>query len=232
MAKKSKRNREIAGLFDSKKVHTLVEAIEILQRCPKTGFDQSVELALKTSVDARKSDQQVRGTVSLPNGTGKTIVLLAFARGDKVKEALEAGADFAGGDELVEKVKGGWVGFDAVVSTPDMMREVGKLGKVLGPRGLMPTPKAGSVTNDLASAIADIKAGKVEYRIDKSGVVNNLVGKLSFSTDKLVENIKTLLSAIVRAKPPTAKGQYLTSLVVSSTMGPGVKVDINQLDIL
>lgn len=231
MAKKSKRTREIEGMYDPKKVYTLSEAIDILQRCPKVGFDQSVELALKTSVDARKSDQQVRGTVSLPNGTGKNIVLLAFAKGDKIKEALDAGADYAGHEELIEKVKKGWTGFDAVVVTPDMMRDVGKLGKVLGPRGLMPTPKAGTVTNDLASAIKEIKAGKVEYRIDKSGVVNNLVGKMSFSSDKLVENIKALLSAIARAKPPTAKGQYLTSLVVSTTMGPGIKVDLNQLGI-
>ncbi len=192
-------------------------------------FDQSVEISLKTGVDTRKSDQQVRGTVSLPNGTGKRIVLVVFARGDKVKEALDAGADFAGNEELFEKVKEGWTDFNAVIATPDMMRDVGKLGKVLGPRGLMPTPKAGTVTSDVGKAIAEVKAGKVEFKSDKNGVVNGLVGKLSFQKDKLVENITTFLAAVSRSKPATAKGHFLKSLALSSTMGPGIKIDLHSI---
>jgi large subunit ribosomal protein L1 len=182
-----------------------------------------------TGVDPRKSDQQVRGSVSLPNGTGKQVVLIVFARGDKVKEALAAGADFAGNDDLFEKIKGGWLEFSAVVATPDMMRDVGKLGKVLGPRGLMPTPKAGTVTTDVAKAVAEIKAGKIEFKTDKSGVINTLVGKLSFSAEKLLENIRALLTAIQRAKPATAKGNYFKSLALSSTMGPGLKINIHSI---
>jgi large subunit ribosomal protein L1 len=225
----SKRFREIEKLVDQSKVYKLEEALEILKKCPPVKFDQSVEFALKTGVDATKSDQQLRGTVSLPNGTGKKTVVLVFAKGDKAKEALAAGADFAGDQELLDKVQAGWTDFDVVISTPEMMREVGKLGKVLGPRGLMPTPKAGTVTNDVSKAIAEVKAGKVEFKVDKFGVVNNSVGKLSFTTDKLVQNIKALIGAIVRAKPPSAKGHYLQSLAVASTMGPGLKVDLSQL---
>jgi large subunit ribosomal protein L1 len=217
----------MAKLMDLEKIYSLEEAIEILKKCPPVKFDQTVELSLKTGVDHRKSDQQIRGTVSLPNGSGKRIVLVVFTRGDKVQEALNAGADYAGSDDLLEKVKNGWTDFNAVVSTPDMMREVGKLGKVLGPRGLMPTPKAGTVTTDVAKAIQEVKSGKIEFKSDKSGVINSLVGKLSFDTAKLVGNIHALLSAITKAKPATAKGQYLKSMVVSSTMGPGLKVDIS-----
>ncbi|MBY0530030.1 MAG: 50S ribosomal protein L1 [Rhabdochlamydiaceae bacterium] len=224
---RSKRFREIEKLIDVTKSYTLAEAIEILKKCPPVKFDQSVELSLKTGVDAQKSDQQVRGTVSLPNGTGKHIVLVVFARGEKVKEALDAGADYVGNEELLERVKNGWTDFNAVIATPDMMRDVGKLGKVLGPRGLMPTPKAGTVTNDVAKAIAEVKAGKIEFKSDKHGVVNTLVGKLSFQSDKLLENIHALLNAIVRAKPATAKGIFLKSLALSSTMGPGMKIDIS-----
>ncbi len=216
-------------MIDKEKTFSVSEAIEILKKCPAVKFDQSVDLALVTGVDNRKSDQQIRGTVALPNGTGKNVRILVFARGDKVKEALSAGADFAGHDDLIEKVKGGWTDFDAVISTPDMMREVGKLGKVLGPRGLMPTPKAGTVATDVAKAVQEVKAGKVEFKSDKAGVVHNMVGKLSFGTDKLVENINTLILAVSRAKPPTAKGQYLKSLVLSSTMGPGLKVDLHSV---
>lgn len=229
MAQKSKRFKEIAKLVEAEKVYSLDEAIQVLQKCPSVKFDQSVEISLKTGIDIRKSDQQVRGTVSLPNGTGKKAVLVVIARGDKVKEALDAGADFAGHDELVEKIKNGWTDFDALISTPDMMREVGKLGKVLGPRGLMPTPKAGTVTTDVAKAVVEAKAGKIEFKSDKHGVVNSLVGKLSFSQQKLKENTLALLSAIVRAKPPTAKGHYLKSLSLASTMGPGLKIDINSI---
>jgi large subunit ribosomal protein L1 len=224
---RSKRFREIEKLIDVTKSYTLAEAIEILKKCPPVKFDQSVELSLKTGVDAQKSDQQVRGTVSLPNGSGKHIVLVVFARGEKVKEALDAGADYVGNEELLERVKNGWTDFNAVIATPDMMRDVGKLGKVLGPRGLMPTPKAGTVTNDVAKAIREVKAGKIEFKSDKHGVVNTLVGKLSFQSDKLLENILSLLNAIVRAKPATAKGVYLKSLALSTTMGPGMKIDIS-----
>jgi large subunit ribosomal protein L1 len=230
MAQKSKRTREIAKFYDVEKVYKLEEAVEILKKCPPVKFDQSVELSLKTAVDPKKSDQQVRGTVSLPNGTGKRITVAVFAKGDKLKEALDAGADFAGSDDLLEKVKGGWTGFDVVVSTPDMMREVGKLGKVLGPRGLMPTPKAGTVTTDIAKAVQELKAGKIEYKVDKSGVVNNLVGKISFQKDKLVENVQTLLSAISRARPSSVKGHFIQSMVLSSTMGPGLKIDVQSLN--
>ncbi len=230
MAQKSKRSREIAKQIDIEKIYTVAQAIDTLKKCPPVKFDQSVEISLKTGVDSRKSDQQIRGTVSLPNGTGKRMVLIVFARGEKIKEALNAGADFAGNNDLIEKVKSGWVDFNAVVSTPDMMREVGKLGKVLGPRGLMPTPKAGNVTNDVVKAVEEIKAGKVEFKGDKNGVVNGLVGKLSFDQNKLVENIMVLLGAIIRAKPASAKGDFLRSLVISSTMGPGLKIDLHSVD--
>lgn len=227
---RSKRFREIAKLFDPMKLYSLNEAIEILKKCPQTKFDQSVEISLCTGVDAQKSDQQVRGTVSLPNGSGKRIVLVVFARGDKIKEALDAGADFAGGEDLLEKVKSGWMDFNAVIATPDMMREVGKYGKVLGPRGLMPTPKAGTVTNDIGKAVAEVKAGKIEFKSDKHAVVNSIVGKVSFESSKLLENILALLSAILKAKPSTAKGVYLKSLSLSSTMGPGLKIDMQSLN--
>ncbi len=227
MTQHSKRFREMAKLVEAEKLYSLEEAIAILKKCPQVKFDQTVEISLKTGVDTRKSDQQVRGTVSLPNGSGKRIILAVFARGDKVKEALDAGADFVGNDDLFEKIKNGWTDFNAVISTPDMMREVGKLGKVLGPRGLMPTPKAGTVTTDIARAIQETKAGKIEFKTDKSGVINSLAGKLSFGADQLVSNIVALLSAISRAKPATVKGHFLKTLVLSSTMGPGLKIDLS-----
>lgn len=230
MGRQSKRLREIAKNLDVTKLHTLSEAIAILKQCPPVKFDQSVDVSLLTGVDPRRSDQNVRGTVSLPNGTGKTIVIVVLAKGDKVKEALAAGADYAGHDELLEKITGGWTGFDALVATPDMMRDVGKLGKVLGPRGLMPTPKAGTVTADVAKAVQELKAGKIEFKLDRHGVINNAVGKLSFATDKLAENIKSYFHAILRAKPPTAKGHYIRSVVLSSTMGPGIKIDLREMD--
>lgn len=230
MAQKSKRFREIAKFFDVEKSYKLDEAIDILKKCPSVKFDQSIDVALRTGVDASKSEQQVRGVVSLPNGTGKRMVLLVFAKGDKAKEALAAGADFAGSDELVEKVKSGWVDYNAVIATPDMMREVGKLGKVLGPRGLMPTPKAGTVTTDVAKAIAEVKGGKIEFKADKNGVINSIVGKLSFDGKKICENIQVFVAAVVRAKPASAKGEYLRSLYVTSTMGPGLKIDLSTVD--
>lgn len=228
---KSKRFRKIAELVDTQKVYKLEEAIAILQKCPPVKFDQSVDVALKTGIDLQKSDQQVRGVVSLPNGTGKKSVVVVFAKGDKVKEALAAGADFAGTEELLEKVKEGWTDFDAVISTPDMMRDVGKLGKVLGPRGLMPTPKAGTVTNDIATAVREIKAGRIEFKNDKHGVVASAVGKLSFSKEKLAENIRTFIQAVSKAKPAGTKGHYMVSLALSSTMGPGLKVDMSGMTV-
>ncbi len=229
MVKRSKRMREADQLVDPAKVYKLEEAVSILQRCPPVKFDQSLNISLKIGVDPKKSDQQVRGTVSLPHGTGQKIVLVVIAKGDKAKEALEAGADFVGADDLLEKIKGGWTDFSALICTPDMMRELGKLGKVLGPRGLMPTPKAGTVTNEVAKAVKEAKAGKIEFKVDKTGVVNSPVGKISFEQENLVENIKALLSAVNRAKPASAKGVFLRSLYLSSTMGPGVKIDLQSL---
>ena len=229
MTHQSKRFREIAKVVNSEKSYTISEAIDLLKKCPPVKFDQSVEVSLKTGVDSSKSDQQVRGTVSLPNGTGKKIVLVVFARGEKIKEALDAGADFAGNEELLEKVKNGWMDFNAVIATPDMMREVGKLGKILGPRGLMPTPKAGSVTTDVAKAVAEVKAGKIEYKSDKSGVINNMVGKLSFQKDSLLQNISIFLNAVGKSRPATAKGQFIKSICLSSTMGPGLKIDLHSV---
>jgi large subunit ribosomal protein L1 len=226
---KSKRSREIAKRVDPLKVYSLDEAIEILQGCPPVKFDQSVDVALKTGVDAQKSDQQVRGIVSLPNGTGKKLKVVVFAKGDKIQDALNAGADFAGNDELFEKISGGWTDFDVVISTPDMMREVGKLGKVLGPRGLMPTPKAGTVAADVVTAVKEVKAGRVEFKTDKHAVISGPVGKLSFAKDKLVENIKMFVGAVERSRPQTAKGVFLESMAISSTMGPGLKVNLGAL---
>lgn len=231
MGRQSKRNRETAKLYDPLKVHTVLEAVEILKKCPPTKFNPSIDVSLKMGVDPRRSDQLVRGTVSLPNGTGKTIRILVFAKGDKVTEALEAGADFAGHDELLEKVAGGWTDFDAVIATPEMMRDVGKLGKILGPRNLMPSPKSGTVTTDIVKAIRELKAGKIEFKLDRHGVLNNAVGKVSFATNQLQENIQSFLQAVMRAKPPSAKGIYLKSMILSSTMGPGLKIDLRESDV-
>lgn len=225
MARKSKRIREAVALVEPGKVFSLEEAVAILQKCPSVKFDQTVDISIKLGVDPRKSDQQVRGTVSLPNGTGKSLKVLVFAKADKVQEALDAGAEYAGSDELLEKVKDGWTDFDVVVTTPDMMREVGKLGKILGPRGLMPTPKAGTVTQDIGAAVQEVKAGKIEFKLDKQAVCNTGVGKLSFAAEALIENIRALLSALLRAKPVSSKGQYIVSMALSSTMGPGLKLD-------
>lgn len=229
MGKPSKRNREIAKHVEPNKVYSLKEAIETLKGCPAVKFDQSINISLAVGVDPRRSDQLVRGTVSLPNGTGKKTRVLVFAKGEKAQEALDAGADYAGHEELLEKVSGGWTDFDAVVSTPDLMRDVGKLGKVLGPRGLMPTPKAGNVTTDVAKAVKDLKAGKIEFKLDKHAIINNMLGKLSFAFDKLDENIRTYFGAILKAKPASSKGQYMKSAYLSSTMGPGLKLDLRDL---
>lgn len=230
MGRPSKRIREIAKAYDLTKSYSLKDAIDILKQCPAVKFNQSVDISLKMGVDPRRSDQSVRGTVSLPNGTGNTVRIVVFAKGDKVKDALAAGADFAGNDELLEKVAAGWTDFDAVIATPEMMREVGKLGKVLGPRGLMPTPKAGTVTTDVVKAIQEVKAGKIEFKLDRLGVIANAVGKLSFEVEKILENIKAYIAAVIKAKPATAKGNYLKSFVLTSTMGPGIKIDLRDIE--
>jgi large subunit ribosomal protein L1 len=224
MTKRTKKIVEIVQDFNKKR--SVEEAIDLLKKCPPVKFDQSIEFSMKLGVDPKRSDQQVRGTVSLPHGTGRSVLLVVFAKGDKIKEALEAGADFAGNEDLFQKINAGWTDFSAVISTPDMMRDVGKLGKVLGPKGLMPTPKAGTVTNDIAKAVKEVKAGKIEFKVDKSSVINNSVGKLSFTKEQLIENIKVLANAIAKAKPSSAKGKYIESLYISSTMGPGIEIDL------
>lgn len=229
MARRSKRYKEIEKNVDVAREYTLSEALEVLKKCPNVKFDQSVDISFKLGVDPKKSDQQVRGTVALPNGTGKDLKVVVLAKGEKMQEAEKAGAEVVGNTELIEKIKGGWTDFDALVATPDMMRDVGKLGKVLGPRGLMPTPKAGTVTTDVAKAVKELKGGKVEFKVDKSSVVNNMVGKLSFKLEALLENIDAIISAVLRAKPSSAKGQYIKSMYLSSTMGPGLKVDISKV---
>lgn len=229
MAKRSKRMNEVDKLVDRNRSYKLDEAVEILKKCPPVKFDQSLNMALKIGIDPKKSDQQVRGTVSLPHGTGQKVTLVVIAKGDKAKEALDAGADYAGADDLLEKIKGGWTDFSALIATPDMMRELGKLGKVLGPRGLMPTPKAGTVTADVAKAVKEVKAGKIEFKVDKTGNVNNAVGKISFKKENLIDNLNTLLNAIARSKPASAKGAFLRSLYLSTTMGPGLKIDLQSL---
>lgn len=229
MTKRSKRMKEADKLVDRTRIYKLEEAVGALQKCPPVKFDQSLNISLKVGIDTKKSDQQVRGTVSLPHGTGQKVVLVVIAKGDKAKEALEAGADYAGAEDLLERIKGGWTDFSALISTPDMMRELGKLGKILGPRGLMPTPKAGTVTTDIAKAVKEVKGGKIEFKVDKTGVVNSPVGKISFQQDHLTANIIALLNAINRVKPASSKGVYLRSMFLSSTMGPGLKIDLSSL---
>jgi len=210
--------------------HSIEEAVPLLQKVKFAKFDETVELAVRLGVDPKHSDQMVRGTVVLPHGLGKAKRVLVIANADKQREAREAGADEIGGEELVEKINGGWMDFDAVVATPDMMRAVGKLGKVLGPRGLMPNPKTGTVTADVMKAVQEIKAGKVEFRVDKAGVVHAPIGKMSFAADRLIANAHALMENIVKAKPSAAKGKYLKSVTMTSTMGPGVKIDTSHVD--
>lgn len=232
MSRSSKRMQESLKKIDKQRVYTLQEAVELLKACPQPKFDQSVDLAVVLGVDPKKSDQHVRGVVSLPHGTGKSLTIAVIARGEKVQEALAAGAVHVGGDELLEKIAGGWTDFDVLVTTPDMMREVGKLGKVLGPRGLMPSPKGGTVAIDVAKAVTELKGGKVEFKVDRSGVVNNMVGKLSFAGERIIGNVRAFIQAVVRARPAAAKGHFLKSLVISSTMGPGIQIDLRELDVV
>ena len=209
--------------------HTIEDAVPLIQKLKFAKFDETVELALRLGVDPKHADQMVRGTVVLPHGLGKSKRVLAIAAGDKQKEATDAGADVVGGEEIVDKIQGGWMDFDAVVATPDMMRAVGKLGKVLGPRGLMPNPKTGTVTPDIAKAVKEIKAGKVEFRVDKTGIIHAPIVKASFPTEFLVENAHALVDSVVRAKPSAAKGKYLKSVTLSSTMGPGIVIDTSHV---
>lgn len=226
MAKIGKNYLESSKLIDKEHFYDVAEAIELVQKTAKAKFDETVELSLRLGVDSRHADQQVRGAVVLPHGTGKTRKVLVFAKGDKAKEAENAGADFVGAEELVTKIQNeNWFDYDVVVATPDMMGVVGRLGRVLGPKGLMPNPKSGTVTFDVEKAVNDIKAGKVEYRVDKTNIIHVPIGKASFGTEKLRENFNTLMDAVIKAKPAAAKGKYLRTVVISSTMGPGIKIN-------
>jgi large subunit ribosomal protein L1 len=225
MPKRGKKYEDARKQYDRDQKYEPAEALRLVQEMSKRAFDETVELAVRLGVNTKHADQQVRGSLVLPHGTGKTQRVAVFAKGEKIKEAETAGADFAGGDDLVAKVQEGWLDFDVAVATPDMMGSVGKLGKVLGPRGLMPNPKSGTVTFDIEKAISDIKAGKVEYRTEKAGNVHVTIGKVSFSHEQLVENFNAILEALIKARPTAAKGQYIRSVTVSSTMGPGVRTN-------
>jgi large subunit ribosomal protein L1 len=232
MAKKSGKHVENARKKIEARPYKLGEAAELLKKVHHTKFNETVELAINLGVDPKHSDQVVRGTVGLPNGLGKTVRVLVIAGGEKVREAQEAGADFVGGEDVVQKIMGGWTDFDAVIATPDMMRSAGKLGKVLGPRGLMPNPKTGTVTFEVAKAIKEVKAGKVEFRVDKAGIVHCAIGKIQFDAPKLVENAHAVIEAVVKAKPAAAKGKYLKKITLTSTMGPGITIDLAEAEAL
>ena len=224
--KRGKRYQEAIKLIDTNKAYEAKEAFEVMEKLPKTKFDETVELHVRLGVDSKHADQQVRGTVVLPNGTGKSVKVLVFAKGPKAEEAEKAGADFVGAEELIPKIeKENWFDYDVIVATPDMMGVVGRLGKVLGPKGLMPNPKSGTVTMDVAKAISEIKSGKVEYRLDKTNIIHLGFGKVSFGTDILLENYNTVMDAIIKAKPSAAKGQYIKSVYVTTTMGPSLSID-------
>ena len=223
--KHGKKYQDSAKVFEATKQYDPEEAIALVKQTAKAKFDETIELSVRLGVDPRHADQQVRGAVVLPHGTGKTVKVLVVAKGDKATEATEAGADFVGAEDMIAQIQGGWFGFDVCVATPDMMGLVGRLGRVLGPKGLMPNPKSGTVTMDIARAIADIKAGKVEYRVDKTAIIHVPIGKASFDPEKLNENLRTLMEAVIKAKPSSAKGTYIRSAVISSTMGPGIKVN-------
>jgi large subunit ribosomal protein L1 len=230
MAKKFGKKREAANKLIEARRYTLEEAVPLLKKTHFTKFDETVEVVIRLGVDPKHADQMVRGTVVLPHGLGKTKRVLVIASGDKVKEAETAGADFVGGDEMVEKIQKGWTDFDALIATPDMMKSVGKLGKVLGPRGLMPNPKTGTVTFDVAKAVQETKAGKVEFRVDKTAIIHTPVGKISFDAIKLMENARLLIDSVLKAKPTTAKGKYVKSLTLTSTMGPAIKIDLASVE--
>lgn len=225
MASHGKRYREAAKLIEAGKLYDPETAVTLFKQMPTAKFDETVEVHIRLGIDSKQSDQQVRGTVVLPHGTGKSVRVLVFAKGEKVKEAREAGADYVGLEEFTEKIQGGWLEFDTAVATPDVMNVVGRLGRVLGPRGLMPNPKAGTVTFDVGKAVKEIKAGKVEYKVDKFGILHLPLGKASFSAQALQENLTTLMAAVVRSKPASSKGQFLRSVTIASTMGPGVSID-------
>ena len=230
MSKLTKNQKSVADKVEAGKAYTLKEAAELVKEITTTKFDASLDIDVRLGVDPRKANQMVRGVVSLPNGTGKTVRVLVFAKGTKLDEAQAAGADFVGGEELIPKIQNeGWFDFDVVVATPDMMGVVGRLGRVLGPKGLMPNPKAGTVTMDVTQAVNDIKAGKIEYRLDKANIVHVPVGKASFTKEQLADNFTALMSAIIKAKPASAKGQYLRSVTIASTMGPGIKINTSKL---
>ena len=225
MAKKSKKMQEALKKVDATKAYSVEEAVALAKETNIAKFDATVEVAYKLNVDPKKADQQIRGAVVLPNGTGKTQTVLVFAKGDKAKEAEAAGADFVGDDDMVQKIQGGWFDFDVVVATPDMMATVGKLGRVLGPKGLMPNPKTGTVTMDVTKAVNEVKAGKVTYSVDKAGNIHVPIGKVSFEDDKLIENFKTIHETLLKAKPSAAKGQYMKNISVTTTFGPGIHVE-------
>ena len=223
--KKTKAAKKAAEIVDKNKLYTIEEAFELVEKLPKRKFDETVELHVRLGVDSRNADQQVRGTVVLPNGTGKTVRVLVIAKGDKAKEAMDAGADFVGAEEMITKIQNeNWFEYDVIVTTPDMMGVIGRIGKVLGPKGLMPNPKSGTITMDVKKAVQDIKAGKVEYRLDKTNITHLAIGKVSFGPQKLKENYVVIMDALVKAKPAAAKGQYIKGIALTTTMGPGIKV--------
>ena len=229
MGKRGKKYSQGREKIDRTTQYNLDAGIQVLQEIPRAKFDESIDMAIRLGVNPKHADQMVRGTVSLPHGIGKTVRVLVFAKGEKEREAKEAGADFFGAEDLVEKISAGWTDFDKAIATPDMMGTVGKLGKILGPRGLMPNPKVGTVTFDVARAVKELKAGRVEFKVDKTGIIHTTVGKISFEPEKVKENVKALMDVIIRAKPASSKGTYLKSVAISTTMGPGIKLDPSDL---
>ncbi len=225
MAKRGKKYRQALEKIEPNKEYPLNEAVKLAKEIAYANFDETFEIHMRLGVNPKYADQMVRGTLVLPHGTGKSVKVAVIASGDKYKEAEAAGADIVGGEDLVEKIQGGWMEFDALIATPDMMRHVGKLGRILGPRGLMPNPKAGTVTFDVANAVKELKAGRIEYKVDKTGIVHNAIGKKSFTEEQLIDNAKAYIQTIIKAKPASAKGRYIHSIYISTTMGPGIKVD-------